>query len=89
MDDRSVIRRFGRLFFHDKVYRISGFLVRVNHDPVHTKYHLSLEHTSCVELWDANLPEHCWDLVTVPHVLSGLVTGEALVGLCFVFLFVN
>lgn len=81
LDDRSVIARFSRILMHDKVYRMSEFFVRLNHNPDLTKYHLSLTHTSVIERYDAVMPEHCWDLVTVPHVMTGLVDIGGLVGI--------
>lgn len=85
IDDRSVMARFSHLLLHQKVYRISEFLVRLNHNPDLTNYHLSLTHSSVVERVEAEMPEHCWDLVTVPHVITGLVDTDGLIGK-FVFL---
>lgn len=80
LDDRSVMAHFARMLLHDKVYRISDFLVRLNHNPDVTKYHLCLTHTSVVEQYEASMPEHCWDLVTVPHVITGLADTGGLIG---------
>lgn len=80
IDDRAVMRRFSRLLIPQKVYRIRDFLVRLNHDPSVEKYHLNLAHASVVERHDADMPEHCWDIVTVPHVIHGLVVGDGLIG---------
>lgn len=44
------------------------------------KFHVVLGHNSVVNRVDANMPEHSWDLVTVPHVLNGIATGGGLVG---------
>lgn len=89
LDDRSLIKRFSRVFLHQKVYRISDFLVRMNHNPAETKYHLTLTHSSVVESCDAAMPEHCWDLVTVPYVITGLADNGGLIGKwhknCFYF----
>ena len=75
--------RFSRLMVHDKVYRISNFLVRLNHKVDETKYHLNLTHTSVVERVEAQMPDHCWDLVTVPHVITGLADTSGLVGIVY------
>ena len=89
LDDCSLIKRFSRVFLHQKVYRISDFLVRMNHNPAETKYHLTLTHSSVVESCDAAMPEHCWDLVTVPYVITGLADDGDLIGKwhknCFYF----
>ena len=81
LDDSSVTRRFGHGFLEEKVYKISDFMVRMNIHPVDTKYHLNLLHTSVVQPFNATMPEHCWDLITVPHVLNGLVTDGGLIGM--------
>ena len=83
IDDRSVMARFSRVLLHEKVYRISNFLVRLNHKLDETKYHLNLTHTSVVERVEAQMPEHCWDLVTVPHVITGLADTSGLVGIIY------
>lgn len=88
LDDRSVMGRFARRLLHKKVYRISDFLVRLNHDVNQTKYHVVLGHNSVVDHFDADMPDHSWDLITVPHVLNGIATGGGLVGKCTFLFFV-
>ena len=83
IDERSVMARFSRVLLHEKVYRISNFLVRLNHNLDETKYHLNLTHTSVVERAEAQMPEHCWDLVTVPHIITGLADTSGLAGIVY------
>lgn len=58
LDDRSLMARFSHRLIHEKVYRMSNFLVRLNHNLSKMKYHLSLTHTSSVERIESTMPGH-------------------------------
>lgn len=58
IDNRSVMARFARRLVQQKVYKISDFIVCLNHDPKETKFHLCLQHNSSVERVDMSMPEH-------------------------------